>query len=66
MDIGEIPGRDAMRVGIDDETGQIWISRTKFGGSEREINDDVETVRIDREDLPKIIQLLQDAQKHDA
>ena len=66
MDIGDIPGRDAMRVGIDDATGQIWISRTKFGGSERDVDGGVEIVNIDREDLPRIIQLLQEAQKHDA
>ena len=61
----DIPGRDAMSVGIDEKTGQIWVARTKFGMDE-ENPESVDIVHIDRADLPDIIKHLQDALKHDA
>lgn len=61
----DIPGRDQVSVGRDDDSGQVWISRRQFGKAEDDFAG-VDTVHIDREDLPTVIKYLQEALSHDA
>jgi hypothetical protein len=46
-----------VKVGIDDQSGLIYIYQKSISGEEWTIN-------LNREDIPEIIQFLQDALKH--